>query len=109
MCKTLKLFVCWMRFGCDLVHPSGFPKLFRSAATKVALEKPDHSSQGERQVPRVTLLPLVTLAEKVQNLLGLFAGRFSLAFHPSCECLLRNSQGLGNFGALLDDNIPVIS
>src|SRR5580692_3272666 len=49
------------------------------------------------------------LSQETQDLLCLFAGRLSFAFHPSLERLPRNPYALGNFGKMLIDDVPVVS
>ena len=54
------------------------------------------------------LLGFGAFLQELQNSCCLFAGGLSLVFSPTLKSLLRNSDGVGYFGRLLEDNIPVV-
>ena len=51
----------------------------------------------------------VLISQEIQDLLCLFAGWLSFAFHPSFKRLGWNPYALGNFGKMLIDDFPVVS
>jgi hypothetical protein len=54
------------------------------------------------------LLGFGAFLQELQNTRRLFAGGFALVLSPTYKRLLRNPYGLGYFGGLLEDNVPVV-
>jgi hypothetical protein len=74
------------------------------AATKASVAKPCKVGSRRRPLPF-----LGAFRQEIQNIRCLFARWLSLALCPSGERLLRNPNGLGYFGRLLDDDVSIVS